>query len=78
MVSAVKKLAGDCKYDVVSIGYPGLVVHGRPLLEPHNLGPGWVGFDFAAAFKRPVKVINDAADLPGEIRTIAYLRMAPC
>jgi len=61
MVSAVKKLAGDWKYDVVSIGYPGLVVDGRPVLEPHNLGPGWVGFDFAAAFKRPVKVINDAA-----------------
>ena len=61
MASAVKKLAGDWKYDVVSIGYPGLVVDGRPALEPHNLGPGWVGFDFAAAFKRPVKVINDAA-----------------
>jgi polyphosphate glucokinase len=61
MVSAVKTLAGDWKYDVVSLGYPGLVVHGRPVLEPHNLGPGWVGFDFAAAFKRPVKVINDAA-----------------
>jgi polyphosphate glucokinase len=61
MVTAVKKLAGDWKYDVVSIGYPGLVVHGRPVLEPHNLGPGWVGFDFAAAFECPVKVINDAA-----------------
>jgi len=61
MVSAVKKLAGDWKYDVVSIGYPGLVVHGRPVLEPHNLGPGWVGFDFAAAFERPVKVVYDAA-----------------
>jgi polyphosphate glucokinase len=61
MVSAVKKLAGDWEYDVVSIGYPGLVVPGRPVLEPHNLGPGWVGFDFAAAFKCPVKVINDAA-----------------
>jgi polyphosphate glucokinase len=61
MVAAVKKLAGDWKYDVVSIGYPGLVVHGRPVLEPHNLAPGWVGFDFADAFKLPVKVINDAA-----------------
>ena len=61
MVSAVEKLAGDWEYDKVSIGYPGLVVHGRPVLEPHNLGPGWVGFDFAAAFKRPVKIINDAA-----------------
>ena len=61
MVSTVRKLAGDWKYDVVSIGYPGLVVHGRPVAEPYNLGSGWVGFDFAAAFKRPVKVINDAA-----------------
>jgi len=61
MVAAVTKLAADWKYDVVSIGYPGLVVDGRPILEPHNLGPGWVGFDFAAAFNRPVKVINDAA-----------------
>lgn len=61
MVAAVKKLAGDWKYDVISIGYPGLVVHGRPVLEPHNLASGWVGFDFAAAFKRPVKMLNDAA-----------------
>ena len=61
MVAAVKKLAGDWKYDVISISYPGLVVHGRPVSEPHNLAPGWVGFDFSAAFKCPVKVINDAA-----------------
>jgi polyphosphate glucokinase len=45
----------------VSVGYPGPVVHDRPLAEPHNLGKGWMGFDFAAAFKLPVKVINDAA-----------------
>ena len=61
MVDAVKKLAGDWNYDVVSIGYPGPVLHGMPAIEPHNLGPGWVGFDFAAAFGRPVKVVNDAA-----------------
>jgi len=61
MVSAVKKLAGVWEYDMISIGYPGVVVHGSPVLEPHNLGTGWVGFDFAAAFKRPVKMINDAA-----------------
>jgi len=61
MVSAVKKLAGIWEYDVISIGYPGVVVHGTPVLEPYNLGTGWVGFDFAAAFKRPVKMINDAA-----------------
>ena len=46
---------------MVSLGYPGLVVRGHPVSEPHNLGSGWVGFDFAAAFKCPVKVINDAA-----------------
>ena len=61
MVAGVKKLAGDWKYDAVSIGYPGPVVKNRPLAEPHNLGRGWVGFDFKAAFKRPVRVVNDAA-----------------
>jgi polyphosphate glucokinase len=61
MVSEVKKLATDWIYDVVSIGYPGPVLHGRPLAEPYNLGRGWVRFDFAAAFGRPVKVVNDAA-----------------
>jgi polyphosphate glucokinase len=61
MVVGVKKLASDWMYDVVSIGYPGPVLQGRPTAEPINLGHGWVGFDFAAAFGRPVKVINDAA-----------------
>jgi polyphosphate glucokinase len=61
MVSEVKKLAADWRYDVVSIGYPGPVLQGRPTAEPINLGHGWVGYDFAAAFGRPVKVINDAA-----------------
>jgi polyphosphate glucokinase len=61
MVSEVKKLAGDWNYEVVSIGYPGLVVHGRPVTEPYNLGQGWVGFDYGAAFGCPVKVLNDAA-----------------
>ncbi len=61
MVSEVKKLAGGWMYDVVSIGYPGPVLHGQPVAEPYNLGGGWVGFDFAAAFGRPVKVVNDAA-----------------
>jgi len=61
MVAAVKKLAADWNYDAVSIGYPGPVVHGRPFHDPYNLGPGWVGFDFAREFGKPVKVINDAA-----------------
>ncbi len=61
MVSVVKRLTAGWKYDAVSIGYPGAVMHGRPVHEPHNLGPGWVGFDFRRAFAKPVKVVNDAA-----------------
>ena len=61
MVAGVKKLAGDWMYDLVSIGYPGPVLRGRPIAEPYNLGCGWVGFDFGAAFGCPVKVVNDAA-----------------
>src|SRR5436853_3974329 len=61
MVAAVKKVTAGRKYVAVSIGYPGPVVHGRPMSEPHNLGGGWVGFDFSKAFGCPVKIINDAA-----------------
>ena len=61
MVREVKRLVKNWKYDVVSIGYPGIVIHGRPVHEPHNLGCGWVRFNFAKAFGRPVKMINDAA-----------------
>jgi polyphosphate glucokinase len=61
MVSAVKKLAGNWQYHAVSIGFPGPVLQGHPTAEPINLGHGWVGFDFAAAFGRPVKIVNDAA-----------------
>ena len=61
MVSGVKELAGEWPYDAVSLGYPGPVLQGRVVAEPRNLGPGWVGFDFEAAFGCPVKLINDAA-----------------
>jgi polyphosphate glucokinase len=61
MVAGVKKLARGWAYDAVSVGFPGPVIHDHPVAEPHNLGPGWLGFDFAAAFGVPVKVINDAA-----------------
>ena len=61
MVRDVKRITMDWKYDRISIGFPGPVIHGRPLREPHNLGYGWVGFNFRKAFGCPVKVINDAA-----------------
>jgi polyphosphate glucokinase len=61
MVAGVKKLASDWKYDAVSIGYPGPVLRNRPVAEPHNLGRGWMGYDFKRAFNRPVKIVNDAA-----------------
>lgn len=61
MVSGVKKLANNWKYEPVSIGYPGPVLRNRPVAEPRNLAPGWVGFDFESAFGLRVKIINDAA-----------------
>jgi polyphosphate glucokinase len=61
MTAAVRKIAADWDYDVVSIGYPGPVVHGKPVSEPKNLGGGWVGYDFEKAFGKPVRIVNDAA-----------------
>jgi polyphosphate glucokinase len=61
MVAAVKKVTDGWKYDAVAIGYPGPVLHGHPMAEPHNLGVGWVGFNFKKAFGKPVKILNDAA-----------------
>jgi polyphosphate glucokinase len=61
MVKAVRVLAQGWNFDAVAIGYPGVVWHGRPLIEPHHLGKGWVGFDYAAAFGKPVRMVNDAA-----------------
>jgi len=61
MVAGVRKLTADWAYDVVSLGVPAPVVRGRVVAEPVNLGKGWIGFDFAEAFDRTVKVVNDAA-----------------
>ena len=61
MITAVRTATVTWKYHVVSIGYPGPVVHGSPLIEPYHLGRGWLGFDFTKAFARPVKIVNDAA-----------------
>jgi polyphosphate glucokinase len=61
MIAGVRAATARWKYDAVSIGYPGPVVHGRPFAEPHHLGSGWVGYNFERTFRRPVKIINDAA-----------------
>jgi polyphosphate glucokinase len=61
LVERVKELASDWDYEAVYLGYPGQVGASGPRAEPGNLGPGWVGFNFAAAFGRPVRILNDAA-----------------
>ncbi|MFI5098584.1 MAG: ROK family protein [Candidatus Acidiferrales bacterium] len=61
MVHLVKAATRDWQYDRISLGYPGPIVNGHPLREPHNLGSGWMNFNFAKAFGCPVKLMNDAA-----------------
>ena len=61
MVTAVKKATAGWSYDAVSIGFPGPVTNHRPSSEPHNLGAGWVRFDYRKAFGKPVRMLNDAA-----------------
>jgi polyphosphate glucokinase len=61
MVAAVQQATAGWKYDAIAIGYPGPVLHGKPVSEPHNLGVGWVGYDFAKAFGKRVEIVNDAA-----------------
>jgi polyphosphate glucokinase len=61
MVDGVLGLVGDWSWDAVSIGVPAPVAHGRVVTEPVNLGDGWTGFDYEAAFGKPTKIANDAA-----------------
>ena len=61
MLTGVLKAVARWTYDAASIGYLGPVLHRRPVSDPHNLGSGWVGFNFETVFKRPVRLINDAA-----------------
>jgi polyphosphate glucokinase len=60
MVRGVRQRLGGAHFDAVAMGYPGLVFRGRIVAEPHNLGPGWVGYDFHAALGKPVRIVNDA------------------
>ena len=61
MMKAILAATSTWKYDRVSLGYPGVVVHDKAVHEPANLGEGWVGFDFQKAFKKPSRMLNDAA-----------------
>jgi len=61
MMRELRRCLGDARFDAVSMGYPGMVFHGRIVAEPHNLGKGWVRYDFAGALGKPVRIINDAA-----------------
>jgi len=64
MVQRVLAATKDWKFEAVSIGYPGAVVHGKPMSEPHNLGAGWVGFNFKKAFGCPVRENGPAPGFP--------------
>lgn len=61
MVEGVKSMTADWDYEVISLGYPGTVVRNMPAHDPANLGKCWIGFDYAAAFGKPIKIVNDAA-----------------
>lgn len=61
LVAAVRKVMGGKPFDVVTIGFPAAIISGKIMHEPHNLGTGWVKFDFQKALGKPVKLVNDAA-----------------
>lgn len=61
MVQHAKELVDDWQWEAIALGLPCRVSNGRPVEDPQNLGPGWVAFNFASAFERPVRVMNDAA-----------------
>jgi polyphosphate glucokinase len=61
MADEVLRASRDWDYEAISIGYPGPVVDGKPVKDPRNLAPGWIDFDYAAALRQPIKLINDAA-----------------
>ena len=69
LLEAVGELAAQlASFDRISVGFPGVVRHGR-ILTAVNLGPEeWAGFALQEALERqfgkPVRVINDA-DMQG-------------
>ena len=61
MVDVVHELVDGWEYEAVSVGIPAPVRDNQVVAEPVNMGTGWTGFDFEAAFARPTRVVNDAA-----------------
>ncbi len=64
VVDALAKIVGPLgKFDRISVGFPGVVVHGVTMSAP-NLGEAWRAFPLAktlsARFKKPARVLNDA------------------
>ena len=60
MVAGTLEAVADWSWDAVTVGIPSPVRGGKVVAEPVNLGDGWVGFDYEAAFGKPTKVVNDA------------------
>src|ERR1700741_2129875 len=61
MVAEAGELAHDWTWEAVALGLPCRVSNGRPVEDPHNLGPGWVAYNFSSALGKPVRIMNDAA-----------------
>ena len=61
MVEVILETTKSWEFEAISIGYPGPIGNDGPRSEAGNLGPGWVGFNYAAAFGKPVRIVNDAA-----------------
>jgi polyphosphate glucokinase len=67
LAKLVSSLDVDASVIGASVGFPGVVRHGK-VLTAANLGSGWARFDLAKAlaklWKKPVRVVNDA-DMQG-------------
>jgi predicted NBD/HSP70 family sugar kinase len=61
LLPEIRKAINGWRYDAVSIGYPGRVRRNALEENAPNLGKGWVGYNFRKAFRKPVKLLNDAA-----------------
>jgi hypothetical protein len=61
MIEQANDLVDGWQWEAIALGLPCRVSNGRPVEDPQNLGPGWVGFNYASAFGCPVRIMNDAS-----------------